>query len=74
MKLSRQAEKDLVEVSRRDSFREEMERIASLRHNPFLKEGRPDADAYIEFVAQYNEFINHRLKPFRKIIDAVMKL
>lgn len=63
-----------VEFFRWDYFRADMERVAGQRHNPFLKEGRPDADAYIEFVVQYNEFINHGPKPFRKIVDTVMKL
>ncbi len=74
MKISKDVEKEIVEFAKSPSVRADMEVIASQRHNPFIKDGRPDADAYIEFVIQYNEFINHQPKPFWKIIDRVMKL
>ncbi len=41
---------------------------------PSERDGKVDADAHIEFLNQFNEFINHEPKPFRKIIDRVMKL
>ena len=43
-------------------------------HNPFFKNGRAIPDAYIEFVSQYNEFINHQPKPFSAFRDRMMKL
>ncbi len=74
MKISKEAEQEILELSRSNSVRTDMETIASQRHNPFIKDGKVDIDAYIEFVVQYNEFINHQPKPFKKIIDRVMKL
>lgn len=74
MKISKRAEKELIELSRSDSLRKDMEAVRSNRHNPFLKDGKVNIDAYIEFVTQFNEFINHEPKPFRKMIDRVMKL
>ncbi len=74
MSISRRAEKELRELSRSDFLRKDMETVASERHNPFIKEGRADVDAYIEFVTAYNEFINHKPKPFKPIIDTDMRL
>jgi hypothetical protein len=74
MKISKKAEEELRKYSRSDALRKDMETIASKRHNPFVKEGKVDVDAYIEFVTQYNEFINHTPKPFSRIIDKDMKL
>lgn len=74
MKISEKAAKELVELSRSAKLRADMEKVASSRHNPFFKDGKADVDAYIEFVTQYNEFINHQPKPFKKIIDKDMRL
>jgi hypothetical protein len=74
MKLSKEAEKELIELSKSDTLRRDMERVASQRYNPFIKDGKVDVDAYIEFVTQFNEFINHEPKPFNPMIDKVMKL
>lgn len=51
-----------------------MEIISSNRHNPFIKNGRCDVYAYLEFVTQYNEFINHEQKPFKEMVDKNMRL
>ncbi len=74
MKLSLEAERELLEFARSETFRKDMEILRSRWQNVFIKDGVADADAYIEFVTQFNEFINHEPKPFRKIIDRVMKL
>lgn len=74
MKISKRAEKELLELSRSDSLRKDMEAVRSNMYNPFFKDGKINIDAYIEFVTQFNEFINHEPKPFRKMIDKVMKL
>lgn len=56
------------------STMKDMAAIATRRHNPFVRDGKADPDAYIEFVTQFNEFINHRPKPFRKMVDREMRL
>lgn len=53
---------------------EGMKIIRKQRHNPFIRGGKPDADAYITFACEYNAFINHRPKPFRRIMDQRMVL
>ena len=74
MTIPKKVVEELIKLARSDALRKDMETIALKRHNPFVKEGRVDADAYIEFVTQYNEFINHTPKPFSRIIDKDMKL
>ncbi len=74
MSLSDRAIKELVELSKSDSLRKDMETVASQRHNPFIKDGTIDVDTYIEFLNQFNEFTNHEPKPFQPIIDKEMKL
>lgn len=53
---------------------EEMKIIQRQRHNPFVKDGKVDAEAYGEFVVQFNEFIGHAPKPFVRMIDRDMRL
>ena len=72
--LSEKAKRELRELAESDSFREDMETVRANRHNPFVKDGKVDVDTYLEFVEQYNEFINHEPKPFRRMIDKDMRL
>ncbi|MCX5885958.1 MAG: hypothetical protein NT096_08640 [Proteobacteria bacterium] len=72
--LSEKAKRELRELAESDSFRKDMETVRANRHNPFVKDGKVDVDAYLEFVEQYNEFINHEPKPFRRMIDKDMRL
>lgn len=74
MKLSNTAREELLELSRSQSLRSELKEIASRRHTRFLKEGRVDMDACIEFVTQFNAFMGHAPKRFRRIIERKMIL
>ncbi len=74
MKISEESKEELLKLSRSADLREDMQTLRRNRHNPFFKDGRVDADAYIEFVTEYNKFINHSPKPFRRIIDKDMRL
>ncbi|MBI5307127.1 MAG: hypothetical protein HZB37_02000 [Planctomycetes bacterium] len=74
MKLSDRAEKELVALGKSEELRKDMETLRSQWHSPFIKDGIVDADAYIEFVQQFNEFINHEPKPFKPMIEKEMKL
>jgi len=74
MKLSEKTEKELLSFAKSGTLRNDMEQMRSHWQNPFLKDGIVDVDGYIEFVTRFNEFINHRPKPFKPIIDKVMKL
>ena len=74
MNISKKARKELLELSRSDYIKNDMKIVSGQRHNPFFKNGKVHSDAYIEFVSRYNEFINHKPKPFRRMIDNHMKL
>ncbi|MBI5213343.1 MAG: hypothetical protein HY957_08230 [Nitrospirae bacterium] len=53
------AAKELLELSKSDSLKKDMQTVALQRHNPFFKDGKPDIDAYIEFV-----FVGHGDCPY----------
>lgn len=74
MKLSEKAENELIELARSEELRKDMEMMKAQWKTPFIKDGRVDVDAYIEFVTEFNEFINHKPKPFKKIIEKAMRL
>lgn len=74
MILSKTAEEELRERAHSSCFKYDMTRLAESRHNPFIKESKVDVDAYISFVSEFNEFINHQRKPFAQIIDKDMRL
>lgn len=74
MKSRRDAKKSQTDGEQIHRLSDEMRGIRKQRHNPFVKEGRPDADAYIAFISEFNAFVNHRPKPFRRIIDRSMSL
>ncbi|HXX82211.1 MAG TPA: hypothetical protein VEI46_11725 [Thermodesulfovibrionales bacterium] len=74
MSLSPEAAKELLDLAGSESMRRDMETIASRRHNPFVKDGEVDVEAYIEFVTGFNEFINHEPKPLKPMIDKDMRL
>ncbi len=72
MKISRQADKEIKELS--ESLKKDMDALMRQRRNPFIKNGTVNIDAYIEFVTQFNEFKNHQPKPFKRIIEKDMRL
>ena len=74
MKISEREKREMLRLSETSSLKEDMEYISSHRHNPVVKEGRIDMDRLIDFLTQFNEFINHEPKLFRPMIDKAMKL
>lgn len=66
--------KELLGLTESPSLKKDMEWLSAHRHNPFVKNGQVDADAYLEFVTQYNEFINHQPKPFIEMTGTIMLL
>jgi len=74
MSIPTKSRQELLELAQSYTLKKDMEIISSKRHNPFIKNGRCDVDAYLEFVTQYNEFINHEQKPFKEMLDRDMRL
>jgi hypothetical protein len=73
-KLSEAEKKVLLELAESASLREDMRKLAEHRHNPVLVDGVVDMDRLIDFLTDYNAFINHQPKPFRKMVEKEMKL
>ena len=72
--ISEIEKKEFLRLAKSLSLKEDMKQLSALRHNPLIIDGKVDVDRWIEFLTQFNEFINHQPKPFRPIIDRVMKL
>jgi len=71
--FSEEAEREIRDLSGSAALRRDMRAVASGMHRPFLRDG--DAvDLYLEFVCQFNEFVNHEPRPFRPILDRDMRL
>lgn len=72
--FSRAAQEEIRDLARSGSLKQDMETVTESRQNPFIKAGQIDVDAFIAFVSEFNEFINHQPKPFQPIRDADMRL
>lgn len=72
--MNQNEKKEWLALSASQSFKEDMRHLKENRHNPFLKDGQVDLDKLIEFLTVTNEFFNHQQKPFKPMIDKIMKL
>ncbi len=72
--LNEKEKKEWLTLSTSMSLKKDMRNLKANRHNPFLKEGKVDVDAVMEFLTSTNEFFNHCQKPFKPMIEKVMKL
>jgi len=73
-RLTEAEKKEILEIASSKTIREDMRYLANHRHNPLLINGSVDMDRLIDLLTQFNEFINHQQKPFKPMIDRVMKL
>lgn len=74
MNLSKEAQKELLELASSPAFRKDMDQVRSFWQASLLRGGQVAVDEYLEFVTQYNEFINHQRRPFKPILERDMKL
>lgn len=65
---------ELLRLAASLSMKEDMRLVACQRHNPVVVDGKVNMDHALEFLTQFNEFINHQPKPFKPIIDKDMRL
>jgi len=72
--ISEHEKKEMLRLAGSSSLREDAEYLNAHRHNPVVIDGKVDMDRLIEFLTEYNEFINHKPKPFIPMIDKNMKL
>lgn len=73
-RISNDEKLELLRLASSSSMREDMELIARQRHNPVMVDGKINMDRVLEFLTQFNEFINHEPKPFEPMIEKEMKL
>ena len=74
MTLNIKEQEELRRLAESSSLQNDMKYIAAHRHNPLIVDGKVDLDRFITFLTEYNEFINHKPKPFKPMIDRIMKL
>lgn len=72
--LSEEERQDMLRLAGCPDLKRDMELIVSGRHNPLLVNGAVDMDRLLDFLTQYNEFINHQAKPFKQMLDSDMRL
>lgn len=72
--LSDEQKKELLIMARSSKLRQDLRRVSKNRYNPFMVKGKIDLDRILEFLTEYNAFIGHTPKPFRKIIDKDIRL
>jgi len=74
VRISKADREELLALSRSESMRDDAWKVAENRHDPLVIDGEVSADRVVEFLTQYNEFLNHPIKPFRPPIEDNMKL
>jgi len=65
--LSEKEKQERLEMAGSKSLLYDMRRLKAASQNAFVRDGKTDIDLYIEFLNAYNDFINHRPKPFKPI-------
>ena len=74
MLINKNERKEMLRLARSSSLKKDMTYLSKHRHNPVMVNGSVDMDRLITFLTEYNEFINHQPKPFKHVMDKVMKL
>ncbi len=74
MNISEASLGELKELAVSKELKEDMAAVTRQRHNPFWKDGCFMTEAFLQFVSDYNAFINHRPKAFTPIKGEHFKL
>lgn len=72
--LNEKEKKELKELAKSPELKEDMHRLSETRYNPFVIKGKVDIDKFLIFLSEYNHFINHTPRTFRRIIDEDIRL
>lgn len=73
-KISKKQKEELRQVADSALLRKDMQYLAAKRFNPLIDGQNINMDSLIVFLTEYNDFINHTPKPFKPMIDKIMKL
>ncbi|MFN3551227.1 MAG: hypothetical protein ACK4WJ_05425 [Endomicrobiia bacterium] len=68
VKLTESEKREFKSIAESKKLREDLRKISTNRHNPFFINGEVDIDNFLNFLNEYNQFINHTPKPFKKIL------
>lgn len=74
VKLTKLEKEEFKKITKSKKLKEDLRKILTNRYNPFIVDGKIDIDIFLDFVNEYNQFINHTPKPFRKILTKINKL
>ena len=72
--LTEEEKRELKDLAKSFKLKHDLRQVSKNRHNPFIVNGKLDLDCFLTFLNEYNYFINHTPKPFRKIIDRDIRL
>jgi hypothetical protein len=72
--LSDKEKKELKDLAFSLSLKADLQKMSQNRHNPFLKNGKIELDCLLAFLCEYNDLIDHKPRPLRKIKDEFNKL
>ncbi|MFH0924855.1 MAG: hypothetical protein V1872_04360 [bacterium] len=73
-RLNRQEREEFISFSKSLKLKEDLRHISDNRYNPFVINDEVNVDTFVKFLTEYNYFINHTCKRFRKIVDKIIKL
>ncbi len=73
-KLSKKEKEEMQRVAASALLKKDMQYLSDNRFNPLIDGHEINMDRLLIFLTEYNEFINHSPKPFKPIIDKIMKL
>ena len=74
MQINEQEKSELKALAASESMRADSVRLRAARPNPFMVDGKVDCDRVMEFLTDYNEFLNHPMKPHWTFIEKKMRL
>lgn len=68
-RLTEKEKEELKKIANSSNLRNDLRKISENRYNPFMIDDKIDLDRLLDFLTEYNYFINHTPKPFHKILD-----
>ena len=74
VELSNSERDELLRLAGSVELRRDMRYLRDNRISPLQAEGEDRLDRLVEFLSQYNDFINHEPKPFMPMSEVIMKL
>ena len=66
-KLNKKEKEELQRVAASTLLRKDRQHLSANRFNPIMDGQKIDMDRLLDFLTEYNEFINHTPKPFKPI-------